>query len=95
MSQWYLIEDPPLPGTVNMERDRELFALYKQDKTSPILRFYFWETPTLSIGRFQTTDTVLLERAESLHIPLIKRPTGGQAVLHQGDLCFSVIGSEE
>jgi len=52
------------------------------------LRFYEWEEPTFSIGKFQD-DTKLKDIAEKNGFGIIRRPTGGRAVIHQNDLTYS------
>lgn len=56
------------------------------------IRFYTWPVPTVSIGRFQTLSEERIARLAAHGIPWVRRPTGGQAILHQGDLTFSVVG---
>ena len=51
-----------------------------------LLRFYQWQQPTLSLGHHQSTPP----RLEGLNIPVVRRPTGGAAVLHGGDLCYAI-----
>lgn len=56
------------------------------------IRFYTWSAPTVSIGRFQTLSTERMARLAEHGIAWVRRPTGGQAILHEGDLTFSVVG---
>lgn len=92
MSLTHLIEDGPLSGHVNMDKDRQLFARF-QPGDAPLVRFYQWAEPTVSLGRFQKKDRALHTRIAELGLPLVYRPTGGQAILHKGDLCISVIAA--
>jgi lipoate---protein ligase len=61
----------------------------------PTLRFYTWSNPTISLGYHQRqypkhwTNLTWQDRS----IDLIKRPTGGRGVLHQGDLTYAIVGS--
>lgn len=60
----------------------------------PTLRLYAWSQPTLSIGRNEPLDAHLnLTRLQQLGIPVIRRVTGGKAVLHGFDLTYSVSGA--
>ena len=60
---------------------------------SPIFRLYSWERPTLSLGRNEKIDQgINLDFCREEQIPLIRRMTGGKAVLHQSDLTYSIIG---
>jgi lipoate-protein ligase A len=59
--------------------------------TPPTLRLYRWERPTLSLGRFQNAATVDLGLAAERGIDVVRRPTGGRAVLHDDELTYSVV----
>jgi len=60
------------------------------------LRFYAWDRPTISLGYAQPmlrgVDT---ERARKLGIPLVRRPTGGRAVLHADEITYSLAAPAE
>lgn len=63
-------------------------------ETLPTLRLYSWQQPTLSIGRNEALDDLLdPQRLQQLGIPVIRRTTGGKAVLHGFDLTYSVSGA--
>lgn len=90
MPRWLLLQDPPLPGESNMARDRALYTDFLKFDCDGLLRFFLWERPTLSLGRFQR-DPDLETRCAEWDLPVVRRPTGGQAILHGSDLCWSVI----
>ena len=54
----------------------------------PCLRFYRWSEPTLSLGYFQSV-AARAEHPESRHVPLVRRSTGGGAILHHHELTYS------
>jgi lipoate-protein ligase A len=56
----------------------------------PTLRFYTWGSPTLTIGAFQPLSQIRLDRCRELGIPVVRRITGGRALLHSQDLTYSV-----
>jgi lipoate-protein ligase A len=92
MSTLRVFEDGPLPGRVNMQRDEELLAEHRPGDR-PILRFYRWAPPAVSYGYFQTAsdfDRVALARDGC---DLVRRPTGGRAILHADELTYAVVGS--
>lgn len=86
MDEWRLIESPPLDGARNMARDEALLAASEAGPRMPVLRLYGWSTPTLSIGCIQNAAPL-----EGHGIPLVRRITGGRAVLHDRELTYSVI----
>lgn len=57
----------------------------------PVVRFYAFRPATLSLGRFQPASTVDLDAARRDGLSIVRRPTGGQAVLHDNELTYSVI----
>lgn len=88
MSDGRLIIDPPAAGAWNMAVDQAL--LEEVDAGGPAtLRFYAWNAPTLSLGYFQSVGD-RNEHAESRSVPLVRRSTGGGAILHDAELTYSL-----
>lgn len=86
---WRVRVDPPLPGPVNMAWDHTLALAC--GAAEGILRFYTWEGPTLSLGRNEPARGVYLEdRLAAEGVAVIRRPTGGRAVLHHHELTYAV-----
>ncbi len=85
------LDDPPLPGPVNMGRDEALLAL----RTAPTLRFYRWRRPTLSLGWFQPAADLPLEAVRARGGEVVRRPTGGKAILHEDELTYALCAPEE
>jgi lipoate-protein ligase A len=56
----------------------------------PALRLYRWAPPALSLGRFQAEDEVDVAACGRLGVEVVRRPTGGRAILHGGDLTYAV-----
>lgn len=78
-----------------MERDIELFREFDLSQmTKPIFFFYTWNAPTVTIGKIQRNREQLIKEAESLGVPCYLRPTGGRAVLHGGDICYTFIAAQ-
>lgn len=63
-------------------------------KTGPVLRFYGWKKPTLTIGRNQPLTGINIDFCKSNNIDIVKRPTGGRAVLHDKELTYCFITPE-
>ncbi|MBL1175319.1 lipoate--protein ligase family protein [Pantanalinema sp. GBBB05] len=95
MQIWRYI--PPLvaSGKLQMALDTWLFEQHLQGKQPPILRFYTWEPAAISLGYHQRqwSDHWQDLTWQGQAIDLVRRPTGGRAVLHQGDLTYAVIMS--
>ena len=96
-TSWRLILDPPQDGFYNMARDEALLECCRRGGacpgTFPVLRIYGWTVPTLSLGRFQDA----LQAADQgfcrdRGIPIVRRPTGGAAVLHDREVTYSLVG---
>jgi lipoyl(octanoyl) transferase len=86
-TQWRLIPSSCVPTPGQMAYDEELFRRF-QPGQPPILRFFFFERPTLTLGRLEARRTNL----SRLSFPYEIRPTGGRTVLHgEGDLCYSIV----
>jgi lipoate-protein ligase A len=56
----------------------------------PVLRLYRWDPPALSLGRFQAEGDVDHVACARLGVEVVRRPTGGRALLHGGDLTYAV-----
>jgi lipoate-protein ligase A len=84
---WRLLLDPPRSAAWNMSVD-EALLLHARDEGAT-LRFYTWERPSVSLGYRQATPE-WLERCGELGVDVVRRASGGGAVLHAGDLTYSV-----
>ena len=84
-------------GAVNMAEDLHILNRYRHldDFTvRPTLRLYFFSPPALSLGFFQNKlDGELIKRAKSQGYDIVRRPTGGRAVLHLNEITYSVAAS--
>ena len=92
---WRLLIDPPADGAWNMAVDEALLERYAAATglMAPTLRLYGWDPPALSLGKSQPAESVC--RPELLHaegIDLVRRPTGGRAVLHERERTYAVVG---
>lgn len=88
---WRLIVNPPADGVSNMGVDAALLDSAARGAALPVLRLYGWDKPTLSIGYAQKPETdINLKFLENEKIPLVRRPTGGRAILHWDELTYTV-----
>ena len=76
-----------LPGKENMQRDSDNLFLLEKGLIEPRRRIYKWSEPTVSIGYSQ------IERA--FPVKVVRRPTGGGALLHGWDISFSITDYRE
>lgn len=92
MEVWRLIEDGPGDGVINMATDRAILEACGQGKAPPTLRIYAWQQPTVTTGYSQNSAQDLdMNRCRSLGIPVVSRPTGGRALLHDKELTYSLV----
>jgi lipoate-protein ligase A len=59
-----------------------------------IFFFYTWDKPSVSLGRSQRKRQDLINECVSADIPVSIRPSGGKAVIHDGDICFTFIARQ-
>lgn len=78
-----------------MAIDRWLFERHLQGKHPPTLRFYTWSPAAISLGYHQDRSPAFWQELtwQEEPIDLVRRPTGGRAVLHQGDLSYAIVTS--
>ena len=87
--QWRLIDSGPCRASYNMAIDEAIATSARRGAAPPTLRFYGWDRPSLSLGCFQTTDGVDIAYCRTHDIPVVRRPTGGRAILHGDELTYS------
>ncbi|MGD8374960.1 MAG: biotin/lipoate A/B protein ligase family protein [Acidobacteriota bacterium] len=89
------INDPPAPGAWNMAVDESLlWSCAGGADGFPCLRLYRWRPACLSLGFHQDAAGVADLRAlEAERVDLVRRPTGGRAVLHDRELTYTLVAS--
>lgn len=87
---WRLIETPPASGAWNMAVDETLLETVASGASLPVLRLYRWDPPCLSLGYAQMSAEVDTQRLAAFGWDLVRRPTGGRAILHTDELTYSV-----
>lgn len=101
---WRLIMTPPAPGAWNMAVDEALLEeMFTSEETStpgapsrpmPVLRLYAWDPPCLSLGYAQSIQDVDEAAIKARQWDIVRRPTGGRAILHTDELTYAVIGPQ-
>src|SRR5437763_6604272 len=87
---WRIVFDPAANGAWNMAVDEVLLDGVAAGSAPPTLRFYAWSPACLSLGYFQPFSVVNVEGCRGLGIDIVRRPTGGRAILHDRELTYSV-----
>ena len=90
-THWRLILTPPAPGAWNMAVDEAILEAIGKDIAPPTLRLYAWQPPCLSLGYAQPVGDIDLAVLSDRGWQLVRRPTGGRAILHTDELTYSVI----
>jgi lipoate-protein ligase A len=90
-AHWRLILSAPADGAANMASDEAILLAVADGPALPTLRFFAWQPPCLSLGYSQPQADVDLNRLQALGWGLVRRPTGGRAILHTDELTYSVI----
>ncbi len=89
---WRLIQTPPAPGAWNMAVDETLLEGMLDPGALPVLRLYAWQPACLSLGFTQSYLDVDRENLAVHGWEVVRRPTGGRAILHTDELTYAVIG---
>lgn len=87
---WRLLITPDLDGPMNMAADQAIMEAVAAEHVPPTLRFYSWNPPCLSLGYTQKITDVDRDRLAARGWGLVRRITGGRAILHIDELTYSV-----
>jgi lipoate-protein ligase A len=90
MNIWRLIIHPPYDGAWNMAVDEAILECVSSKKQPPTLRLYDWFPYTLSLGHAQPAADVNISALQDHNWSLVRRPTGGRAILHADEMTYSV-----
>lgn len=91
MESWRLLVSPADSGARNLATDQAVAETVRDGTSPPTLRFYTWRPAALSLGYGQPLAVVDSELARREGIDLVRRPTGGQAILHNDELTYAVM----
>lgn len=88
---WRVLSDAAQDGAQNMAVDEAIARAVESAEVPPTLRFYAWKRPTVSLGFLQAAGgAVTREACDRLAVGIVRRPTGGRAVLHGDELTYSL-----
>jgi lipoate-protein ligase A len=88
---WKYINTGSSPGRINMSFDEELVRLVAGGTFQGAVRVYGWEPPCISLGFHQDLGHVDARKCQEAGIEIVRRPTGGRAVLHWDEATYSVV----
>ena len=95
MDTWRLLITPPAHGAWNMALDEAILEHIGRGDSAVTLRLYAWDPPCLSIGHAQPFADVDLTRLRERGWEVVRRATGGRAILHTDEITYSVIAPND
>ncbi len=95
MTIWRLIYTPSARGAWNMAVDESILEHTGRGESRPTLRLYAWDPACLSLGHAQSFGDVDAARLQSQGWEVVRRLTGGRAILHTDELTYSVTGGPD
>lgn len=90
---WRLITYGEFEPAFNMAADEAILEAHLAGEVPPTLRLYGWKPAAISIGYSQKISETEISSITKHGLDVVRRPTGGRAVLHLGDLTYSFVGS--
>lgn len=88
---WRAVIQPPADGETNMAVDEAILEAVSQGMVPPTLRFYAWSPACLSLGYAQPVSDVDFDQLYASGWDVVRRLTGGRAILHTDELTYSVV----
>lgn len=88
---WRFINTGFRSGKFNMEYDESLAVQLSEGKGTPTVRVFGWSPHAISLGYHQDESGLDLHRSKEAGIDVVRRPTGGRAILHAHELTYCVI----
>lgn len=96
MGVWHLLSElPEITPALTMAIDTTLFQRAPAAEDFGLtVRFYRWTRPAISVGANLRLPERIVDRCLDAGVDIVRRPTGGAAVLHAGDLTYSIAGPQ-
>lgn len=88
---WRFLDSGEATGAWNMALDETLARHMSEEETSPVLRLFRWKPWAISLGYNQSAADLNEEACRADGIEIVRRPTGGRAILHAQELTYSVV----
>ncbi|MEA2066076.1 MAG: biotin/lipoate A/B protein ligase family protein [Thermotogota bacterium] len=94
--EWRLLDTGSNNAFYNMAVDEAVMNAHRIGLVPPTVRFYQWSSPALSLGYFQQAEKeVDAEYCKENNIDIVRRLTGGRAILHDDELTYSIVIGEK
>jgi len=90
-NSWQIIGPDDFSGAMNMAIDAAIVRDIRENNGPNVIRFYTWNPPCVTVGRFQKLDGINLQACKARGIDIAQRPTGGRAIFHNDEITFSII----
>jgi len=94
-ARWRLLNTGEADGATNMATDEAILRAVAAGLVPPTLRFYAWQPACLSLGQAQSLADVDEPACQARGYHVVRRPTGGRAILHTDELTYSVTAPED
>jgi len=95
MNDYRLIISPPATGSWNMAADEAILDSIGMNESLPTIRLFAWDPPCLSLGYAQSINDVDKAALAENGWGLVRRMTGGRAILHADELTYSIIAPHD
>jgi lipoyl(octanoyl) transferase len=90
-TEWCFLDTGTRSGAFNMHLDTELACRLQAGEGLPVLRLFRWSPWAISLGHNQSLEDIDLEACRRDGIDVVRRPTGGRAILHAEEVTYSVV----
>jgi lipoate-protein ligase A len=92
---WRIIDTGSMNAAYNMALDEAISRSVLNGSVPPTLRLYGWSVPSVSLGYFQSIREIDVPYCKGNSIPIVRRPTGGRAILHGREVTYSFSAKNE
>jgi lipoate-protein ligase A len=94
-TKWRLINTEAASGSWNMAVDEAILRAVGSGEVLPTLRLYSWTLACISLGYAQPASDIDMHKLDKKGWEIVRRITGGRAILHTDELTYSVCGPED
>ena len=89
--EWTYVSSGAQTGAFNMALDESAARALASGEGSPVLRLFRWRPWAVSLGYNQSAADIDAARCAAGGIDVVRRPTGGRAILHADELTYSIV----